>query len=266
MTNITRNSSGADYAKPGAWNDPDMMEVGNGSLSLSENRAHFDLWCISAAPLILGNDLSKMSDSVFSILSNREVIAIDQDSLGYQGRKVRTDGDVQIWSKKLKNGAWAVVLVNNGTAGANSSVKWSDINESDLNRSYPVRDLWQHKVVSESAKGSYSVNNIPGHGSVHLVFGKAYWMDPVSIGNTISNKRLFQPSGHDIPIKKYGNTTAVYIPYASSNVIIYNLQGKKMTSFFVIEPSWKTIPNSSAAGTMSIVQITTSSGKKIILK
>jgi alpha-galactosidase len=265
MTNITNNSTGTQYAKPGAWNDPDMMEVGNGTLSLSENRAHFDLWCISAAPLILGNDLSKMSDSIFSILSNREVIAIDQDSLGYQGRKVRIDGDVQIWSKKLKNGAWAVVLVNNSNGSANSSVKWSDIGESDLNKSYPVRDLWQHKIVSQSSTGGYTVNSIPGHSTVHFVFGKAYWMDPVSINNTILVKSSSRTSESSILVKKYDNTTAVYIPFASSNVKIYDLQGKQINSFFVKKPSWKIFPNSSAKDKMSVVQIISNRGRKMTL-
>jgi alpha-galactosidase len=264
ISNITNNSSGAQYAKPGAWNDPDMMEIGNGTLSDIENRAHFDLWCISAAPLILGNDFSKMSDSTFSIVSNREVIAVDQDALGYQGRKVRIDGDVQIWSKKLKNGAWAVVLVNNSTANASSSVKWSDIGESDNTKSYPVRDLWQHKIVSQSAAGSYSVSNIPGHGTVHLVFGKAYWMDPVSTINTIPINHSIPIYINNIQIKKFDNTTAIYIPFASSNVIIFDLQGKKLNSLFVKEPSWKVFQNSSAKGKLSIIQIITNIGKKVI--
>jgi alpha-galactosidase len=263
--NITANSGGAQYAKPGAWNDPDMMEVGNGTLSFTENRAHFDLWCISAAPLILGNDLSKMSDSIFSILSNREVIAVDQDSLGYQGRKVRTDGEVQIWSKKLKNGAWAVVLVNNSNANANSSVKWSDIGESDLNKTFPVRDLWEHKIVNQSAAGSYTVNNIPGHGTVHLVFGKAYWMDPVSINNYISTNYSSQTFQHNVQVKKIDNTTVVYVPFASSKVTLFDLQGKVLNSFFVIEPSWKTLPKSSTMGKISVIQIITNSGKKVTL-
>jgi alpha-galactosidase len=257
MTNITSNSTGAQYGKPGAWNDPDMMEVGNGTLNLSENRAHFDLWCISAAPLILGNDLSNMSDSVFSILSNREVIAIDQDSLGYQGRKVRADGDVQIWSKKLKYGAWAVVLVNNSNGSANSSVKWSDIGESDLNKSYPVRDLWQHKIVNQSATNSYAVNNIPGHSTVHLVFGKAYWMEPVSIDNNIPVNSSSRKIENTILVKKYDNTTAVFIPFASSNVIAFDLQGKKMNSFYVKKPSWITIPTK---GKIRVIQVFTNSG------
>jgi alpha-galactosidase len=263
LANITSNSAGAQYAKPGAWNDPDMMEVGNGSLTLAENRAHFDLWCISAAPLILGNDLSKMSDSIFSILTNREVIAVDQDFLGYQGRKVRTDGNVQIWTKKLKNGAWAVVLVNDGTVSANSSVKWSDIGESDTTRSFPVRDLWQHKIVSQSAKGSYAVNNIPAHGTVHLVFGTAYWMESVSIDNKVSEKNVLRTDEDNILVKKYDKTTDIFIPFASSTVSIYNIQGKKIRSFYVNEPSWKTIANSSIAGKMSVIQIVSRSGNKI---
>lgn len=264
MSNITANSTGAQYAKPGAWNDPDMMEVGNGSLSLAENRAHFDLWCISAAPLILGNDLSKMSDSIFYILTNREAIAIDQDSLGYQGRKVRTDGDVQIWSKKLKNGAWAVVLVNNGNENASSSVLWSDIGEPDLTRSYPVRDIWQHRTVSESATGSYAVNSIPGHGTVHLVFGSAYWMEPVSVRK---NKSLNSSPREvkDISAKRINNITTVYIPFASSNVTIYDLLGKKSSTFFVKEPSSITLPASFAKRNFSIIQIIKSDGSKITL-
>lgn len=263
ITNITINAAGAQYAKPGAWNDPDMMEVGNGTLTLAENRAHFDLWCISAAPLILGNDLSKMSDSIFAILTNREVIAVDQDSLGYQGRKVRTDGDVHIWSKKLKNGSWAVVLVNNSTANANSSVKWSDIGELDSNKSYPVRDIWQHKIVNQSATGSYTVNNIPGHRTVHLVFGKAYWMEPLSVNKNMSTKGSPHTFENTLLVKKYGNRTAVYVPFASSYVKVYDLLGKQMNSFFVKEPSWKTLPNSSTKGKMSVVRIITKSGKEL---
>jgi len=263
MSNITANSTGAAYAKPGAWNDPDMMEVGNGTLTLSENRAHFDLWSISAAPLILGNDLSKMSDSIFTILTNREVIAVDQDSLGYQGRKVRTDGNVQIWSKKLKNGAWAVVLVNNGTGTATSSVKWSDIGETDLNKSYPVRDLWQHKVVEPSATGSYTVNAIPGHSTVHLLFGKAYWMDPVAISTALPLDGSVRKSGHDVLIRKNDGTTALYIPFAASKVTVFDVRGRMLTSFSVEEPSWKAIPNYSTKGKLSIARIITKSGKKI---
>jgi hypothetical protein len=204
-----------------------------------------------------------MSDSVFSILTNREVIAVDQDSLGYQGRKVRTDGNVQIWTKKLKNGAWAVVLVNDGLTSANSYVKWSDINESDSTRSFPVRDLWQHKIVSQSAKGSYIVNGIPAHGTVHLVFGSAYWMEPVSIDN-MRDKYESKTDNAPIKVKKNDITTEIYIPYASSTVTVFDIQGKKSNAFYVNKPSWITIPNSLTAAKMSVIQIFTGNGKKLI--
>jgi alpha-galactosidase len=263
MSNITNNSTGAPYAKPGAWNDPDMMQVGNGTLSYLENRAHFDLWCISAAPLLLGNDFSKMTDSLFTIVSNREVIAVDQDSLGYQGRKVRTDGDVQIWSKKLKNGAWAVVLVNNSTENANSSVQWSDIGEPDLNKSYPVRDLWQHKIMDQAATGSYMVNNIPGHSTVHLVFGKAYWMEPASGSNDLSPAGSSRPPANTVLVRKSDRTISVYIPFAASNVTILDLQGKQLRSFFIEEPSWKTFLNSGVSGQISIVRVIPKNGRTV---
>ena len=268
ITNISSNATGARYAKPGAWNDPDMMEVGNGTLSLSENRAHFDLWCISAAPLILGNDLSKMSDSIFSIVSNREVIAVDQDSLGYQGRKVRTDGDVQIWSKKLKNGVWSVVLVNNGVFTASSSVLWSDIGEADANRSYPVRDLWQHKIVSPSSTGNYPVNSIPSHGSVHLVFGTPSWMQETKIRKDCHDKH--QPRKRDnatkILVRRRNKSVELYIPWPDSRICLFDIQGKTVASFSVREPCWYRIPGHNSQPTSFVIQIISKSGRQTSMR
>jgi alpha-galactosidase len=88
------------YAGPGHWNDPDMLEVGNGNLTIEENRAHFSLWCILAAPLMLGNDIRNQSPEIHQILTNKEVIAVNQDSLGLQGLKVRDDGDMEVWCKQ----------------------------------------------------------------------------------------------------------------------------------------------------------------------
>src|SRR4030095_15762467 len=92
------------YAGPGHWNDPDMLEVGNKGMTITEYRAHFSLWCILAAPLMAGNDLRKMTNEVKEILTNREVIAVDQDSLGMQGRRVKRDGDREVWAKQLADG------------------------------------------------------------------------------------------------------------------------------------------------------------------
>ena len=99
------------YAGPGHWNDPDMLEVGNG-LTESENRAHFSMWSMIAAPLIAGNDLRKMSASTKAILSNKDVIAINQDSLGIQALKVAVKDSLETWIKPLKNGNWAVCFLN----------------------------------------------------------------------------------------------------------------------------------------------------------
>ncbi|MBN2037010.1 MAG: glycoside hydrolase family 27 protein [Chitinispirillaceae bacterium] len=265
MTNITANAAGAQYAKPGAWNDPDMMEVGNGSLTMAENRAHFDLWCISAAPLILGNDLSKMSDSIFTILSNREVIAVDQDSLGYQGRKVRTDGEVQIWSKKLKYNAWAVVLVNSGMSPASSSVLWSDIGEPDANKSYPVRDLWQHKNVSLSSMGRYPVNSIPGHGSVHLVLGTPYWMQETAIREDRQDKHQPCGIGKETLIRRRKNNDELYIPWPGSRVRLFDIQGKVQSSFFVREPCWHKIQNNPRSAA-TVIQIIHNDGRQTFMR
>lgn len=153
------------YAGPGHWNDPDMLEVGNGKLTVEENRAHFSLWCILSAPLMLGNDIRNLSPEVYEILTNKEVIAVNQDSLGIQGTKVRDDGAEEIWSKQLKDGSRAVVLFNRGEEEAEMLVKWTEIG-------YPeyivakVRDLWKGKYLGE-IKNSFSTV-VPSHGVVMI--------------------------------------------------------------------------------------------------
>ena len=100
------------YAGPGHWNDPDMLEVGNGKLTMAENRAHFSLWAILAAPLLAGNDLPNMKPEIKEILTNKDVIAIDQDSLGKQGTRAYAEGEVEVWTRHLSGGALAVCIIN----------------------------------------------------------------------------------------------------------------------------------------------------------
>ncbi len=129
------------YAGPGHWNDPDMLEVGNGGMTDTEYRSHFSLWAILAAPLLAGNDLRDMRAGIRDILTNKEVIAVDQDPLGRQGRRVRKDGDLEVWVKQMKNGSRAVVLLNRAATEQRITVAWEDLG-------YPahltavVRDLW----------------------------------------------------------------------------------------------------------------------------
>jgi alpha-galactosidase len=153
------------YAGPGHWNDPDMLEVGNGELTYEENKAHFSLWSILAAPLMLGNDVRDMTPEVQEILTNEEVIAVNQDPLGRQGRKVRDDGDLEVWSKELKDGSRAVILFNRSDAEADISFSWSEIGYPE-HLSLRVRDLWRHEDRG-TPDGSYSAP-VPSHGVVML--------------------------------------------------------------------------------------------------
>ncbi len=147
------------YASPGHWNDPDMLEVGNTGLSLSESRAHFSLWCILAAPLIAGNDLIHVKPEITEILTNREVIAVDQDSLGKQGTRVKDLGQQEVWAKELKDGGRAVVLFNRDSAEATIRVTWNDLNFTPSMKAQ-VRDLWKHEDLGIFT-GSFAANVAP---------------------------------------------------------------------------------------------------------
>jgi alpha-galactosidase len=151
------------YAGPGHWNDPDMLEVGNKGMTITEYRAHFSLWSILAAPLMLGNDLRDMSNEVKEILTNREVIAVDQDSLGMQGRRVKRDGDREVWAKQLADGGRAVVLFNRGPKSQEISVSWTEIGYPE-HMAAQVRDLWAHKDLGKLT-GKFSAE-VPSHGVV----------------------------------------------------------------------------------------------------
>jgi alpha-galactosidase len=151
------------YAGPGHWNDPDMLEVGNQGLSDTEARAHFSMWCILAAPLIAGNDIRSMRSEIREILTNKDLIAIDQDARGIQGHRVKKEGNLEVWSKQLSDGTRAVALLNRGNGDMEVSVAWHEIGyPGSLKAS--VRDLWSGKT-SENTKGKYSAS-VPSHGAV----------------------------------------------------------------------------------------------------
>jgi len=154
------------YAGPGHWNDPDMMEVGNG-LTDTEGRAHFSMWAILAAPLIAGNDLRSMSAATKATLTNTEVIAVDQDAMGVQGRLVASPGtNLQVWSKTLSGtNTRAVALLNRGTAAASITVQWSALGIPT--GAATVRDLWNHSDLGMFS-GSYTASSVPSHGVVML--------------------------------------------------------------------------------------------------
>jgi len=145
------------YAGPGYWNDPDMLEVGNGGMTTEEYKTHFSLWCMMAAPLMSGNDLGDMTPETRNILTNQDAIAIDQDSLGKQGFCARDNGDYEIWIKKLSNGEKAACLLNRSDETKKVQVDFATLlkanddywtNDPYELSNYRVYDIWEHEDVS----------------------------------------------------------------------------------------------------------------------
>ena len=163
LANLDQNGQHASAERPGAWNDPDMLEVGNGGMTDNEYRAHFSLWAIMAAPLMAGHDVRTMSAATKEILLNREVIAVDQDSLGKQGILIwEPSPELQVWSKPLADGSQAVALLNRSTSAAKISANLSRIGvHAD---SAIVRDLWAHADRGRVGR-QYSVE-VPAHAVV----------------------------------------------------------------------------------------------------
>jgi alpha-galactosidase len=150
------------FAGPGHWNDPDMLEVGNGGMTEDEYRTHMSLWAILAAPLIAGNDLSQMTPYTVEILTNREVIAVDQDPLGRQGVRIAQEGPFEVWMKPLADGSKIVGLFNRqGQQTARMAVEFSQIG---LHGEVGVRDLWLKKDLG-TFKDTFSAY-VPAHGVV----------------------------------------------------------------------------------------------------
>jgi alpha-galactosidase len=157
------------HAGPGHWNDPDMLEVGNG-MTMGEDRAHFSMWAMLAAPLLAGNDLRNMSEETRQILTNAEVIAVDQDPLGVQGFRALAAGDQEIWYKPLVEGDWAMCILNRGDAPATVEVDWSEHHIADGmsdrrtafdTTSYRIRDLWTGRDLGTT--GETLIAEVAGH-------------------------------------------------------------------------------------------------------
>lgn len=151
----------ANHTGPNGWNDPDMLEIGNGGMSQDEYRTHMTLWAMMSAPLVLGNDVRHMTPETLSLLTNKEVIAIDQDTLGAQGLPAKKDGKTEVWTKKLADGSTAVALFNRGGENTLISGTWADIKVTGTT----VRDLWAHSDHRADEGYSYAV---PKHGAVLL--------------------------------------------------------------------------------------------------
>jgi alpha-galactosidase len=145
---------------PGHWNDPDMLEVGNG-LSPAEERAHFSMWAMLSAPLIAGNDLKAMSKDTRAVLTNHDVIAVDQDALGIPAFRHSASDGIEIWFKPLEQGEWAMAVLNRNSARRDVTFDWSRASVSDgLSKrdahfdrdTYTLDDLWAHRRVGDTRK------------------------------------------------------------------------------------------------------------------
>ncbi len=154
----------ASWAGPGHWNDPDMLEVGNGGMSDVEYTTHMSLWSMLAAPLLAGNDLANMTKATHDILTNREVIAIDQDPAGKQGKRAWKEGDQEIWTRELADGSVAVGLFNRSADPAKIAASWKDLGLNATPKK--ARDLWRHEDVTLT--GPEYAAMVPGHGVVLL--------------------------------------------------------------------------------------------------
>ena len=162
MAEIGFNQNGLEkFAGPGHWNDPDMLEVGNGGMNEDEYRTHFSLWAMLAAPLIMGNDLTRMTPYTLEILTNREVIAVDQDPLGKQGFRVAEEGPFEVWMKPMSDGSKVVGLFNRQRTGEQITANFTQIG---MHGEAAVRDLWLKKDVG-TFKDFYSAY-VPPHGVV----------------------------------------------------------------------------------------------------
>lgn len=178
MTILDMQDGLREYAGPGHWNDPDMMEVGNG-MTVNEDRAHFSMWCMLAAPLIAGTNIQKASDETIEILTNDEAIAINQDKLGIQGFKYSENDSLEIWYKPLEHGDWAVCFLNRDSIDHSVNFDWQktsvidDFAKRETNFAktiYTVRDVWKHTDLAKTDKTLVAV--IPSHDVLMLRLSK----------------------------------------------------------------------------------------------
>jgi alpha-galactosidase len=168
---IGREQAGlARYAGPGHWNDPDMLEVGNGKLTLDENRTHMGMWAMLAAPLLAGNNLSQLTPEITSILTNREIIAIDQDPLGKEADRIYAEGPIEIWARPLADGSRVLAIFNFGEQRSYLRGVWLHLEEAGATNGWHARDVWMAKELGPISDSTQFT--LPRHGSIILRLSK----------------------------------------------------------------------------------------------
>jgi alpha-galactosidase len=168
-----RNDQWYKYAGPHGWNDPDMLEVGNGGMTVTEYETHFSLWCLMKAPLLIGAKITRMSNDTLRILTNSDAITVNQDPLGVQGNKRASDGTREVWAGPLSypSPSFAVILLNRGPSSTSVTAQWTDIGLGATDEA-EVYDIWQHASVG--AKVGSVTATLPSHGAAF------YRITPVS--------------------------------------------------------------------------------------
>ncbi|WP_371417451.1 glycoside hydrolase family 27 protein [Granulicella sp. S190] len=167
MSLIGREQAGlARFAGPGHWNDPDMLEVGNGKLTHDENVTHMSMWAMLAAPLIAGNNLTLMSPDIKSILTNSEVLAIDQDPLGHQAERIFAEGPIEIWSRPLKGGATALAIFNFSDSTSDLHGITLHLAEAGIKGSPKAHEIWSAKDLGPITDNTRFT--LPGHSTILL--------------------------------------------------------------------------------------------------
>jgi hypothetical protein len=252
-------------AKPGAWNDPDMLEVGNG-LTANEDRVHFSVWCMLAAPLIAGNDIRSMNAATKTLMTNRDIILANQDSLGAQGRVVSSNANQIVFSKKMKDGGYCVLYVNKATSAATISCTWQTIGTADplgkgltATTTMTGRDLFAHTSMGPLT-GSYSAS-VPGHDCIMFRLS-------IPTGTINVHKQLSMGIGGFVIHQENGNIILDPRTTGATAMSFVNLQGAVVRSTQVCDVPWVISRNGIKAG-MYFVKLATNQGtisQKVLIK
>jgi alpha-galactosidase len=185
----------AEYAGPGGWNDPDMLQVGTGGMTDTEYRSHFSLWAIMAAPLLIGTDLREATEETYETLGNEEVIAVDQDTLGEQGTVVFSANGLWVIKKELADGGYAVALFNETDTAQRIATSAEEVGLPHRG-SYAMRDLWEYETLRTAGTVSATV---PAHGTV---------MYRISADRSGAHApATVEPGGADLGLVEAGTTT-----------------------------------------------------------
>lgn len=221
----------SQYAGPGRWNDPDMLEVGNGGMTDTEYRTHFSMWSIMAAPLLIGSDLRSVPEETFDILGNKEVIAVDQDPLGKQGAVLSSEGGRWVVAKEMKDGSRTVALFNETGSAQRiaTTAKAVGLPEADA---YTLRDLWQHK--SYNTAGAISAT-VPAHGTVLVrVSADGRWAkNPPAVELGLDGSTLMEagrPTALTTSVTDLGRTPAKRVSVSVSGPQGWKVKAKSPTT------------------------------------